>query len=149
MYDEHVPTVDDLTDMARAAEDAALSHEGITNSEGGSASHGIANILIATSNGFSADYKRSLERCSAMVIAEQNGNMERDYDYSAAVFAADMDSPDRLATVPPPARWRVVVQSNRPPGSFRWFMTSAYQPRSSAQWPVRLMARPSPVAPVF
>jgi PmbA protein len=121
MYDEHVPTVDDLTRMARAAEEAALSHEGITNSEGGSASHGVANILIATSNGFSADYKRSSNGVSAMVIAEQDGNMERDYDYSAAVFAADMDSPDSVgnsaatrtlarlgATKPPTGQFPVV-----------------------------------------
>ncbi len=52
MFDPYIPTVDTLTDMARAAEDAARSHKGITNSEGGSASHGVANILIATSNGF-------------------------------------------------------------------------------------------------
>ena len=56
-----------------------------------------------------------------MVIAEQDGNMERDYDYSAAVFAADMDSPDSVgnsaatrtlarlgATKPPTGQFPVV-----------------------------------------
>lgn len=96
MFDETVPTVDELTERAREAEDAALSHAGITNSEGGSASHGVVNVLIATSNGFSAGYKRSSHGVSAVVIAEKDGAMERDYDYSAAVFAEDMDSPKTI-----------------------------------------------------
>lgn len=94
MYDDNVPSVDALTDMARAAEEAALSHDGITNSEGGSANHGVANVLIATSNGFSANYKRSSHGISAVVIAERDGNMERDYDYTAAVYAEDLDKPE-------------------------------------------------------
>lgn len=92
MFDDSVPGVDELTERAREAEEAALSHDGITNSEGGSASHGVVDVLIATSNGFSAGYKRSSHGVSAVVIAEQDGAMERDYDYSAAVFAEDMDS---------------------------------------------------------
>ena len=96
MFDETVPTVDELTERAREAEDAALSHAGITNSEGGSASHGVVNVLIATSIGFSAGYKRSSHGVSAVVIAEKDGAMERDYDYSAAVFAEDMDSPKTI-----------------------------------------------------
>ena len=145
MYDEHVPTVDDLTDMARAAEEAALSHEGITNSEGGSASHGIANILIATSNGFFADYKRSSNGVSAMVIAEQNGNMERDYDYSAAVFAADMDSPDkvgnsaatrtlaRLGAIKPPTGQFPVIYDKRVSASLVSTMAGAINGASIAR----------------
>ncbi len=125
IYDEHVPSVDDLTDMAREAEEAALSHKGITNSEGGSASHGVANILIATSNGFSANYKVSSNGVSAVVIAERDGNMERDYDYSAAVFVADMDSPKsvgnsaatrtlaRLGAIKPPTGQFPVVYDKR------------------------------------
>ena len=96
MFDDSIPTVEGLTDRARAAEDAALSHKGITNSEGGSASHGVVDVQIATSNGFAAGYKRSSHGVSAVVIAEQDGAMERDYDYSAAVFAEDMDSPESI-----------------------------------------------------
>ena len=56
LYDDAVPAVEHLTETARAVEAAALSNDGITNSEGGSASHGEAHMMIATSNGFSANY---------------------------------------------------------------------------------------------
>ena len=59
IYDEIVPSTEQLTESALAAEDAAVSVEGITNSEGGSASHGTTHVMIATSNGFAADYRRS------------------------------------------------------------------------------------------
>lgn len=98
MFDPNEPDVATLTERARTAEAVALDHEGITNSEGGSASYGVVNVLIATSNGFTADYKRSSHGVSAVVIAERDGQMERDYDYSAAVFAEDMDSPTEIGT---------------------------------------------------
>ena len=137
MFDPYIPTVDTLTDMARAAEDAARSHKGITNSEGGSASHGVANILIATSNGFSADYKRSSHGISAMVIAEKDGHMERDYDYSSAVFAEDMDSPEqvgnsaakrtlsRVGAIKPPTGQYPVVYDKRVSASLVGTLASA------------------------
>lgn len=78
-----------LTQMALQCETAALETNGITNSDGGSASASKSRILIATSTGFSAEYERSSFGFSAVVLAEQNGQMERDYDYSSAVFAED------------------------------------------------------------
>ena len=96
MFDATETSVETLTDRAKQAEDAALTHKGITNSEGASASFGVVNVLIATSNGFSASYKRSSSSISAVVIAEKDGQMERDYDYSTAVFAEDLDAPDAI-----------------------------------------------------
>ena len=96
IYDEIVPSTGQLTDSALAAEDAAVSVEGITNSEGGSASHGITHVMIATSNGFSAEYRRSSQGISAVVIAERDGAMERDYDYTSAVFGEDLDPPEQV-----------------------------------------------------
>ena len=96
IYDEAVPSTAQLTDSALAAEGAALAVKGITNSEGGSASHGTTHVMIATSNGFSADYRRSSQGISAVVIAEKDGAMERDYDYTAAVFGEDLDPPEQV-----------------------------------------------------
>ena len=47
IYDPAVPSVETLTENALAAEDAALSVEGITNSEGGSASHGVSHVTVS------------------------------------------------------------------------------------------------------
>ncbi len=82
-----------LTDMAFAAEDEARSTKGISNSEGGSASQGRSEIFIAGTHGFSAGYSRSSFGFSTVVLAEQDGQMQRDYDYSSAVYAQDLKDP--------------------------------------------------------
>ena len=129
LYDDAVPAVEQLTEIATAVEAAALSNDGITNSEGGSASHGEAHMMIATSNGFSANYKRSSQGFSAVVIAEKDGAMERDYDYSAAVYGADLDAPEdvgnsaakralsRLGPQKPPTGQFPVIYDQRVSGS--------------------------------
>ena len=50
--------------------------------------------MIGTSTGFNASYKRSNFGFSAVVLAEKDGQMERDYDYSSAVFAEDLEMPE-------------------------------------------------------
>ena len=75
---------------ALEAEDTARAVAGISNSEGGSASNGIADVLLATSNGFSGRYRRSSHGISVVVLAEKDGVMERDYDYTAAVYREDL-----------------------------------------------------------
>ena len=82
-----------LTDMAFEAEDCARAVNGITNSEGGSASQSQSEVYIAGTHGFSAGYRRSSFGFSTVVLAEKDGAMQRDYDYSAAVFAEDLKSP--------------------------------------------------------
>ncbi len=96
LCDTMVFSTDQLTEMALTCEDAALSVTGITNSEGSSASQSLTDILIATSTGFSASYQRSSFGFSAVVLAEKDGKMERDYDYSSAVFASDLDKPEDI-----------------------------------------------------
>ena len=98
IYDPNVPSVAHLTDSATAAEAAALEVEGITNSDGGSASHGVTHVMFATTNGFAAEYRRSSQGISAVVIAEKDGAMERDYDYTAAVFGEDLDPAHEVGT---------------------------------------------------
>ncbi|NDG37718.1 MAG: N-acetyl-gamma-glutamyl-phosphate reductase, partial [Alphaproteobacteria bacterium] len=96
MYDETMPDAESLRQRAAAAEDAALSHKGIKTSDGADAGHSIVDVLIGTSNGFLAGYKRSSHGVSTVVIAEQNGHMERDYDYSAAVYESDLQPADEV-----------------------------------------------------
>ena len=56
IFDPAVPDIDSMRHRASDAEAAALAVDGITNSDGGNAGHGIVDVLIATSNGFSAGY---------------------------------------------------------------------------------------------
>lgn len=89
-------TTDQLSEMALVCEAAALETAGITNSDGGSASASRTRIMIGTSSGFTAEYERSSFGFSAVVIAEKDGQMERDYDYSMAVFAEDLKNPAEI-----------------------------------------------------
>ena len=102
MFDDTMPDTDRLKDRAAAAEEAALSHSGIKTSDGADAGHGIVDVLIGTSNGFLAGYKRSSHGVSTVVIAEKDGQMERDYEYSSAVYESDSSLPRKLATALPP-----------------------------------------------
>jgi len=71
-------------------EDIALSVKGITNSDGADASWGEGETLLMTSNGFFGSSKKSNHSVSVVVIAEKDGKMERDYDYSSKVFGQDL-----------------------------------------------------------
>lgn len=90
LMDHTVPSSDMLKDLAFSVEEAARATTGITNSEGGSASYGTSEIMLATSNGFSSQYERSGFSISTVALAEHNGKMERDYDFSSAVHFSDL-----------------------------------------------------------
>ncbi|EHI49240.1 putative Zn-dependent protease-like protein [SAR116 cluster alpha proteobacterium HIMB100] len=94
LFDDTSFSTEQLTEIALACEEAALSQAGISNSDGASASSGSSEVLIGTSTGFNASYKRSSFGFSAVVLAEKDGQMERDYDYSSAVFAENLDKPE-------------------------------------------------------
>src|SRR5215471_6666854 len=74
----------DRIDYARRAETAAMSADPrITNSDGGSFDASIYYKVLANSNGFVADSRRSYCSLSAVPIAQVDGAaMQRDYWYS-------------------------------------------------------------------
>ncbi len=94
--DRFEPDADHLSDLAARAEEAAMAVDGVTNSEGGSAGWGMNTVAMVASNGFGQAYANSSHSVSASVIAGEGTEMERDYDYTAAVFAADLDSPEAI-----------------------------------------------------
>ena len=95
-YDEVEPSIDIIRDRATEVEDAALSVKGITNSDGADASWGEGETLLMTSNGFFGSSKKSNHSVSVVIIAEKDGKMERDYDYSSKVFGQDLRSSNQI-----------------------------------------------------
>src|SRR6266478_5200442 len=93
MLDPEEPSAEVLIERARAAEEAALAVAGITNSEGAEAGWGRSSIALAASNGFAGFYSGSSQGVSASVIAGSGTGMERDYDFSSAIYAADLRDP--------------------------------------------------------
>ncbi len=86
-------SVEHAAELARECEAGALSVDPrITNSEGGSLSSQVSRFIYANSLGFSSGYPSSRQSLSCAVIAEENGAMQRDYWYTTARAAADMDA---------------------------------------------------------
>jgi len=96
LIDRTLPTVQQLEVMARAAEQAGLSVKGVSKSGGASASAGIGGMVLVTSHGFRGAYLGSRHGVSMTAIAGDGTGMERDYDYSSALHAADLESPEKI-----------------------------------------------------
>ncbi len=109
ILDAEEPEPEILIERARIAEDAARAVAGVTNSEGAEASWGRSSVALAASNGFSGSYAVSRQSVSAAVLAGEGTGMERDYDYSTAVFSTDLTDP---ATIGQNAGERAVRRLN-------------------------------------
>lgn len=90
MCDNLEPDTEIMEAWAQEAEDTARAVEGVTNSEGAEAGWGKYSVALASSNGFAQTYARSGFSLSVSVLAGSGTEMERDYDYTSAVFASDM-----------------------------------------------------------
>ncbi|MEE2760394.1 MAG: metallopeptidase TldD-related protein [Pseudomonadota bacterium] len=96
MCDPEEPDAETLIDWANRAEDAARAVKGVTNSEGAEAGWGQARVSVIASNGFAQSYAGSHYSLSASVLAGSGTEMERDYDYSGAVYRCDLESPEEI-----------------------------------------------------
>ncbi|HVZ08667.1 TldD/PmbA family protein [Rhodopila sp.] len=93
MVDGTVPTAEMLVERAAAAEDAARSVAGITNSEGADAGYGRSELTLVTSAGFAGRRAGTSHSVSATAIAGSGTDMQRDYDYHSTVHLTDLDDP--------------------------------------------------------
>ena len=96
LLDPDLPSVAELEAMAKTAEQAALTVKGVAKSGGASASAGISGMVLVTSHGFRGAYLGSRHGISMTAIAGEGTGMERDYDYSSSLHAADLDSPEKI-----------------------------------------------------
>ncbi|MDZ3830385.1 MAG: TldD/PmbA family protein [Sphingopyxis sp.] len=87
-----------LRDAALAVEEAARAVAGVSNSEGGSASHSRTRFALATSHGFAGGYGSSGHSLSASVIAGEGASMQRDYGWHSAHHLADLESAAEIGT---------------------------------------------------
>lgn len=79
--------------QAKAAEQAALDADPrISNSEGGSFDSYLSARYFANSRGFAGGYRRSSVSLSVVPVAKDGDKMERDYWYSVARNAANLES---------------------------------------------------------
>ncbi len=92
LYHPWAYSVEQAIDAARECEVAALAVDSrITNSEGASVNTQESLFVYGNSLGFLAGYPTSRHAISCAVIAESAAGMQRDYWYTTARNAADMD----------------------------------------------------------
>lgn len=96
LVDPDLPNVGRLEELAHGAEAAAMEVAGVTKSGGASASAGVGGMVLVTSHGFHGAYLGSRYGISMTAIAGEGTAMERDYDYSSTLHAADLDAPEKV-----------------------------------------------------
>jgi PmbA protein len=91
------PAPEAKIELARQAEAAALgSDPRIANSEGAEYWDRRARYAYATSQGFARGYATSAFGLSVSPVASENGEMQRDYWYTAARHRAQLEAPDSI-----------------------------------------------------
>ncbi|MBO9581832.1 MAG: TldD/PmbA family protein [Sphingobium sp.] len=85
-----------LRERALAVEDSARAVQGVTNSEGGGAGHGRAQVALVTSHGFAGAYGGSSHSLWASVLAGEGANMQRDHASHSARHLKDLESADSI-----------------------------------------------------
>ena len=96
LIDPAMPDVDVLEARARQAEAAALAVAGVSKSGGASASAGIGGMVLVTSHGFHGATIASRHGIGMTAIAGEGTGMERDYDFSSTLHAADLESAEAI-----------------------------------------------------
>ena len=87
----------ELRAWAEAAEDAARSVPGVSNSEGGGAAASRSVWGLATSHGFAGAYATTTYSVSASVLAgDVASGMQRDYAHHAARRRGHLESPEAI-----------------------------------------------------
>ncbi len=83
--------------MAREAEAAALGHDPrIKNSEGSGFDSGVYELIFMNSQGFSGSFRGTTFSLSTVVIAEDDGAMQRDYWYSTNRHFDRLEAPEEI-----------------------------------------------------
>jgi PmbA protein len=100
LYHPWALSVEQAIELARVCEAAALQVDArISNSEGASVSAYEGMFVYANSHGFSGGYPTSRHSLSCSVIAEAGDEMQRDYWYSSARAAGDLESAESVGRV--------------------------------------------------
>lgn len=96
LYDQREPSPEALEALARDAEAAARSIDGVTNSDGGAASWSTGGWSIATSGGFSGVHRASSFSLSASAVAGEGSGMERGGEGRTTRHAVDLPGAEAI-----------------------------------------------------
>lgn len=107
---------DEAIEYAARAEQASLqADKRITNTEGGSFNSHYGIKVFGNSHGMLQGYSSTRHSLSSCVIAEENGDMERDYAYTIGRAMGDLQSQNGSVKSVQNARCRAWPHVNSPP----------------------------------
>ena len=96
LYDPSDFSAEALEQQAQTAENAVRAVEGVTNTDGASASWSHGGWALVTSGGFKGEVTASSFSLSASAIAGEGSGMERGGEGRATRHAADLPSPEAV-----------------------------------------------------
>ncbi len=100
LYHPWTLSVEEAAERARACEAAALAVDRrLTNSEGAGVNTHASHFIYANSLGFCDGYAGSRHGISVAVIGEEKGAMQRDYWYTSARDAAQLESAESVGRI--------------------------------------------------
>ncbi|MGP9642171.1 MULTISPECIES: metalloprotease PmbA [unclassified Halomonas] len=111
-------TTEQAIDLALACEQAGRDVEGISQSEGASLSSGEGVRVYANSHGFLGTQKGSSHSLSCMLIAQDEGGMQRDYDYTSARNPQHLRDPGEVGREAAARTLRRLGAKRPPTGTF-------------------------------
>ena len=98
LYDDHHIDNDEKIEYLKEVEESACEKKEIINTET-SFSETKSNFILANSDGFSNGYKSSSFSASCVAVAKNNGNMERDYEFTSTCHLLDMTKPNQIGSI--------------------------------------------------
>jgi len=96
LFDANEPEMAELQALAKRAEEAGRSAQGITNSEGAEASWGMHEMTLISSHGVHVHTRSSHRSMALSLIAGTGADMQRDYAYRTCRFAGDLPPPESI-----------------------------------------------------
>ena len=90
LFDQSTISTEKKIDFLKEMEEEAFANKKITNSNGCSFSETKSNFILSNSLGFSKGYETSMFSAGCAVVAENEGLMETDYEFSTKRFLKDL-----------------------------------------------------------
>jgi PmbA protein len=94
-----LPTPERIERARRAEAAAFAASPEITNSQGATYASGEGSVVLANTLGFLGAYRTSSVSLSVVPQAERDGQMERDYWYTAGRGLSDLETPEHVGQI--------------------------------------------------
>ena len=97
LVDSSEVSADVLLNDIRECEEIVLQSEGITNSDGAEIGYDKTKITLVKGKNFFGEYEKTNFSFAVSPLAEKDGELQQNYDFSSAIYYDDLKTPRQLA----------------------------------------------------